>query len=48
MSVSSSLFHHKENDFSSDISDLREQNRVLYEENTTLKRSLEELIAINT
>lgn len=46
--MSSSLFRHKDNDYSSDISDLREQNRVLYEENTTLKKSLEELIAINT
>lgn len=46
--MSSSLFKIKNNDFSADIEDLREQNRLLYEENLTLKKSLEELIAINT
>jgi predicted RNase H-like nuclease (RuvC/YqgF family) len=30
------------------MDDLRQQNRFLYEENQTLKRSLEELISINT
>lgn len=48
MSMSSSLFRQKANDFSADIEDLREQNRLLYEENLTLKKSLEELISINT
>lgn len=48
MSMSSSLFRQKESDFSADIEDLRQQNRLLYEENMTLKKSLEELININT
>ncbi len=48
MSVTSSLFKQKGNDFSADIEDLREQNRLLYEENLSLKKSLEELININT
>ena len=48
MSMSSSLFRQKDHDLSSDIDDLRQQNRMLYEENVTLKRSLEELININT
>jgi uncharacterized protein (DUF4415 family) len=46
--MSSSLFRQKESDFSADIEDLRQQNRLLYEENMTLKKSLEELININT
>lgn len=48
MSMSSSLFRQKNNDFSGDMEDVREQNRLLYEENLTLKKSLEELISINT
>ena len=39
MSVSSSLFGHRDNEYSSEA-DLREQNRALYEENVTLKKSL--------
>ena len=46
MSMSSSLF--RQNDMSGDLDDLRQHNRYLYEENITLKKSLEELIAINT
>ena len=48
MSMSSSLFNQKNGDYSSDIEDLRQQNRMLYEENITLKKSLEDLITINT
>ena len=48
MSISSSLFRQNNNDNSADLDDLRQQNRFLYEENGTLKKSLEELITINT
>ena len=47
MSMSSSLFR-QNGDMSGDLDDLRQQNRYLYEENLTLKKSLEELININT
>jgi len=46
--MSSSLFKQNNNDVSGDLDDLRQQNRYLYEENLTLKKSLEELININT
>jgi len=48
MSMSSSLFRQKDSSFSADIEDLKQQNRILFDENLTLKKSLEELININT
>jgi len=38
--MSSSLFRQKDSSFSADIEDLKQQNRILYEENLTLKKSL--------
>ena len=38
--MSSSIFQQNTADISNDIDDIRQQNRYLYEENATLKRSL--------